>query len=279
VRRAGVLEGVRRLILVPDGPLTYLPFAALRDPATGRWLAEAYTIATTPAAAAVVALRAIPPEPPSRSRSSIFAPRTRALPGTDAEALEIARVMPGATIFRDSRATEPALGQALARDRVVHLATHAELNPRNPLFSRIELAAVARAGAPGDGRLDVHEILGLRIRSRLVFLSGCETALGTDATGFVPGEDYATLARAFHYAGAREVVATLWRVEDRGAAEFAARFYQHYEAVGSAEALARAQREMMAGGRYRSPYYWAGYVLSGERGRPDSRKGGPVSVR
>ena len=76
--------------------------------------------------------------------------------------------------------------------------------------------------------LEVHEVVGLLVRSRLVFLSGCETGLGAaGARAFAAGEDYATLARAFHYAGAREVVATLWRVEDRGAAEFAAkiRFY------------------------------------------------------
>ena len=89
-----------------------------------------------------------------------------------------------------------------------------------------------------------------------------------------------TLAQAFLYAGVPNVVATLWRVDDRGAAEFATSFYRHVPAVPAAEALALAQRDMLAGSRWRSPYYWAGYVVSGE-GRPGSRaqKEGTLSVR
>ncbi len=53
-----------------------------------------------------------------------------------------------------------------------------------------------------DGQLEVHEIIGLRVHSPLVFLSGCETGLGGAwSTGFAPGDDFATLARAFLYAG------------------------------------------------------------------------------
>ena len=126
----------------------------------------------------------------------------------------------------------------------------------------------------------MHEILGLRVRSPLVFLSGCETGVGAAwSTGFAQGEDFATLARAFLYAGARNVIATLWRVDDEGAAEFAARFYQHFPSAPSAEALALAQRETLADSRWRAPYYWAGYVLSGEGGAGDRpQKGGVVSV-
>jgi CHAT domain-containing protein len=163
---------------------------------------------------------------------------------------------------------------------MVHLATHAELNPRNPLFSGIELAPSADR-SDSDRRLEVHEILDLRIGSPLVFLSGCETGVGASlATDFVPGEDYATLARAFLYAGARNVIATLWRVEDQGAAEFAARFYRYFPASPPPEALALAQRDMLADARYRAPYYWAGYLVSGEgEVAPGTQNRAGLSVR
>jgi CHAT domain-containing protein len=147
---------------------------------------------------------------------------------------------------------------------MVHLATHGIMNSRNPMFSRIELAP-GRGGANDDGRLEVHELLGLRIGAPLVFLSGCETGVGTSwSTQFARGEDYATLAQAFLYAGARTVAATLWQIGDDGAAVFAERFYAQLRTMAPAEALAAAQREMLRGSRYASPYYWAGYQVIGE---------------
>ena len=98
----------------------------------------------------------------------------------------------------------------------------------------------------------------------LVFLSGCATGLGSAwSTLFDRSEDYATLAQAFLYAGARNVVATLWRVADESAADFAAHFYAALPPLGAADALAQAQRRMLADPRYRAPYFWASYQVSG----------------
>jgi CHAT domain-containing protein len=149
----------------------------------------------------------------------------------------------------------------------VHVATHAVMNVRNPMFSRVELARGSSGGPDDDGRLEVHELLGMTVTSRLVVLSGCETGVGAAwSTQFDRGEDYATLAQAFLYAGARSVVATLWRVEDEGAAVFAERFYRHLRQLTPAVALARAQTEMMRDSRYTAPFYWAAYQLSGDGG-------------
>jgi CHAT domain-containing protein len=107
-----------------------------------------------------------------------------------------------------------------------------------------------------------------------VFLSGCETGLGAAwSTSFDRGEDYATLAQAFLYAGARNVVATLWRVADESAADFAARFYDSLPTLGAAEALATAQRRMLSDPRYQAPYFWASYQVSGDgsSGSPAAR--------
>src|SRR4030095_9368892 len=161
-------------------------------------------------------------------------------------------------------AGEPALRQALRSGDVVHVAGHGVLNALNPLFSRIELAP-GRARLPAeDGRLEVHEVLELEIRSPLVFLSGCETGLGPGASRrYAPGEDYATLAAAFLTAGAREVVATLWGIPRTGAARFAARFYAELNRTGVADALGAAQRAPLADSHFRHPFYWAGYRVAG----------------
>jgi CHAT domain-containing protein len=157
------------------------------------------------------------------------------------------------------------LRSALARSSVVHVASHGLLEPRSPMFSWIRLASSATpAQADDDGRLETHEVLSLTVRSQLVYLSGCETALGPSwGASFEQAEDYATLAQAFLFAGAQNVIATLWRIEDRSAAEFAGQFYHALGSAKPAEALAMAQRGFIRSGRYRRPYYWAGYVLSG----------------
>jgi CHAT domain-containing protein len=161
-------------------------------------------------------------------------------------------------------ATEGRLRRALAAGAVVHVATHGVMNARNPLFSRLELATPETGSDQDNGRFEVHELLDLHFRSPLVFLSGCETGLGTAwSTQFEAGQDYTTIAQALLFAGARNVIATLWRIDDEGAAQFATRFYAARQALGTPEALARAQREMMADPRWRSPYLWAAYEVSG----------------
>jgi CHAT domain-containing protein len=133
------------------------------------------------------------------------------------------------------------------------------------MFSSIELApGPDHTKREDDGRLETHEVLSLAIHSRLVFLSGCETAIGGSWFGqYSRHDDYATLAQAFLFAGASNVVATLWRIDDRAAAAFARRFYAELASTSPANALARAQRALMEDPTYASPYYWAAYTVSG----------------
>lgn len=265
LEREGVLRGVRRLVLVPHDALGYLPFAALRDRSSGRYLMEDVSLLYMPIAGALPALRDVR-RAPGRSAGppAVFAPFTAALPATRAEAAVFRAAFPTGQVWFDDDATEAAARRALAADPVIHVASHGVMNAWNPMFSRIELSP-GRTSLPGDdGRLEVHEILDLASRADLVFLSGCETGLGVaQATAFSSGQDYATLAQAFLYAGARNVVATLWRVEDAGAGALADRFYHHYRAGAPAEALALAQRDLLHDPRYSAPFYWAAYEVSG----------------
>lgn len=270
VRDAGLLSGVRRLTIVPHGILGQAPFAALVDERNGRFLMQDYAVTLLPSAAALPALRQQRTSDRLPGPAIGLAPFPDELPATKQEVSAFQASMPGATVRVGAGATEQALRRALANPGVVHVATHGVLNARNPMFSRIELAPSGSSGSEDDGRLEGHELLGLGVRSDLVFLSGCETGAGQEWTDDpVRGAAELTLAQSFLSAGAANVIVTLWRIDDAGAAAFADRFYRALPKKGLAEAVASAQQSISGDSRYASPYYWAGYVLSG------SAAGGP----
>jgi CHAT domain-containing protein/tetratricopeptide (TPR) repeat protein len=263
---AGSLDGVRRLVVIPHGALTYLPFAALRDPATGRFLIEDYELGVFPSVHAFTAL-GTRGSPTDGSALTVFAPVPDDLPATRAEALAVSQKVPGARVVVGSEATEAAVRRALADGAPIHLATHGIMNTSNPLFSRVVLA---RGGddSEDDGRLETHELLELSSSSPLVFLSACETGVGRSwSTRFDQGADYATLTTGFLGAGVGNVIATLWPVDDDGSAVFAERFYAALGASSPSTALVAAQRAMIADEQFAAPYYWAGYQHLGS-GRP-----------
>jgi CHAT domain-containing protein len=263
----GALRDVRRLIIVRHSALTYLPFAALVDPTTGQRLVQQFSLLYVPSAATLPTLRSAQRMRvlPRRDGAIAFAPLPDELPATRREALAIASVFPRSRSVIGAAATEGALRRALNENGVIHVATHGIMNARNPLFSRIELAPSRSTSTGDNGRLETHELLGLDITSRLVFLSGCETGVGEAwSTSFDLGEDYTTLARSFLFAGARSVIASLWRIDDEGAAEFARRFYDALRTLPAPEAIARAQVEMLSAGQWRSPYFWAAFEVVGD---------------
>src|SRR5207247_8656994 len=113
---------------------------------------------------------------------------------------------------------------------------------------------VHTAGPPAsDGILQTREIYGLRLHAALVTLAACQTALGKDVTG----EGLVGLSRAFFYAGANAVMASLWNVEDASTAQFMGSFYGALRDGRSIDEAARqAKRAFIAGDpRLRHPYY------------------------
>jgi len=261
-RRSGLLDDVQLLTIVPHTVLNYVPFAALVDEATDRYLVEDFDVRYLPSASALPAL-ARRPDSGADDRAALFAPLDRELPETLREVDAIETAIGTAARYAGNRASERRVRDALGRRGVVHVATHGVMNARNPMFSRIELAAGRSITPQEDGRLEVHEVLELDIRSRLVFLSGCETGVGA-AWAVVQGrgEDQTTLEMAFLYAGAANVISTLWPIDDRGAAVLGGFFYGSRVST-PAERLGEAQRTMLREARWAAPYYWAGYRLSG----------------
>lgn len=155
-----------------------------------------------------------------------------------------------------------ATSGALTDYRIVHIATHALLNNRHPELSGLVFSLVDPAGRPIDGFLRAYEVYNLRLQADLVVLSACQTALGED----VRGEGLMGMTRGFMYAGAPRVVASLWRVPDRGTAELMKRFYEGMLVKGlrPSAALRAAQLAMRKDPRWRAPYNWAGFTLQGE---------------
>ena len=170
-----------------------------------------------------------------------------------------------ARVARQAAALRAAGPNPAPRERasgydILHLATFGVLNKHNPLFSYVELG-----GAGDEARLEVHEVFALPLDGQLVVLSACQTALASGAVADVPpGDDWVGLTQAFLQAGARGVLASLWRVEDRATARLMELFYRGLASGESeAAALAGAQRAMLREPDRAHPFYWAGFVLSG----------------
>ncbi len=294
---AELLAG-KRLLVVADGALQYVPFGALPAPGSddAEPLAEAHEVVSVPSASTLDALRrqlagrpapagtvavvadpvfglddprfgeALPERRPSGARAPRPDPRRyERLAFSRQEAETILALAPADTRFAAlgfEADRDTVTGGRLADYRFLHFATHGELNTAHPELSRLVLSRLDAAGRPRDGYLFAHEIYNLELAADLVVLSACQTALGAE----VRGEGLLGLTQGFLYAGAASVIVSLWKVDDRATAELMGRFYRELLAEGRrpAAALRAAQASIRREKRWRDPYYWAGFVLQGE---------------
>jgi CHAT domain-containing protein/Tfp pilus assembly protein PilF len=290
---AAALIASKRLLIVADGILQYMPFGALPEPGTDRPLAVNHEIVTSPSASVIAMLRqetagrqpapktlAVLADPVFSAEDPRVGPVRNAadrsasergfrdwmrLRFSRSEAGEIARLAGETSTltaldFEANR--ETAMRPELADYRIVHFATHSLLNNDNPELSGVVLSLVDASGRPQNGYLRLYDIYNLRLNADLVVLSACRTALGEE----VHGEGLIGLTRGFLYAGAARVVATLWEIDDRTTAEVMKRFYEGMLARGErpAAALRAAQVAMWKSKGWEAPYYWAAFTLEGE---------------
>lgn len=294
---ADLLEG-RRLVVVPDGALEELSFAALPVPGESTSCAEteqlvaAHEITYLPSVGALAAQRRLladrrpasgllamladpvygpdddrlvrrtEPRPASLARST--ADRFERLLHSAEEAEAVLSSLPRNRTFAVTglgASKETVITGSLARHRIVHFATHGVLDPEQPLLSFLALSQVSADGRPVEGNLYAHEIYDLDLPAELVVLSACDTARGRQirGEGLVSG-----LPRAFLYAGAARVVVSLWPVPDRSTRDLMDLFYRGLveESLPPGRALQQAQRALWQDGR--PPYQWAGFVLQGD---------------
>ena len=289
---APVLAGVesKRLVLVGDGWLYYLPWAALPRPGTDRYLSEDFEIVTLPAAGLLAPLRrrgiqrgaaetsvaavADPvfsrddPRLPSVSETcppSADAPDLPRLINSRREAeAAVAHAAPGQGLLAldfDSR-RELFFDGSLEPFRILHLATHAVADEEVPERSALYFSAYSSTGCPRQSALYLQEIFTLTLPADLVVLSTCRSALGQR----VRGEGLQGLTRGFFSAGAIRLLVSLWPVDDDATAELMVRFYEAHlgDGLPAAAALRRAQQELRHLPRWSAPYFWAGFQLQGD---------------
>jgi CHAT domain-containing protein len=256
------LRQARRLIVVPDGPLHDLPFAALRDEQSSRLLVEHCSILLAPSLrfalsgpdrppagspAAPRGGRRIGTDPgsgvalvignPDRSPDVADLPH---LPGAQREAEAIGRVYTRRLLLTGPDATRLRVLGGLRDAEVVHFAGHAIVNRERPELSRLVLAPSTDDPL---GALFARDIAAARLpRTKLVVLAGCDTARGAVAKG----EGVLGLVRGFLGAGAPSVVATLWRIDDRSSTVLFEKVHAGWaRGLDPAEALREAQLALL----------------------------------
>ena len=245
----------QRLIIVPHGPLHFVPFAALLSPAGA--LIDRWQLTVLPSAATHVAARpaAVAGRMDAPARPLVIGGPADDLPWLREELADVAARLSQPTVVMAGQ--EADLPRLLASAPLVHFAGHAMLRRDNPVFSCLETPR---------GRLTLGDILEMRLSADLVVLAGCETGAGCSR----PGDELLGLARAFLHAGARALVASLWPVDDRATRRLMGLFYDHLRRMEPAAALRQAQQELRR--ELPHPYYWAGFVhvgateTSGRRG-------------
>ncbi len=286
---AAAMNDASRLVIVTDGALNYVPFEALPAPGTSTRLLDDFVVSYAPSVATLSVLRAATPggerEPLVLAVSDpVFSLRDRrvgpgepgdgesrrgqtlnrlALTALEADAIE-ALVPDGRLIdLTGLEANRGTLLEALTARQpdIVHIATHGFVDTDRPELTGISLSIDPAAAAAAPSFIGLRDIYLLDLSARLVVLSACETALGRE----LKSEGLVGLTRAFLYAGARQVIASLWQVQDRSTSELMRRLYGGYlgDGLDAAEALRAAKQEVRANPRWRHPYYWSGFVLQG----------------
>lgn len=293
---AARLAGYQRLVFIVDGALHYLPLAALPDPrpeVSPQPLVAGFEVVQVPSLSTVAWLRQRrqggPPgsEPwPQRIvvvADPIFSPQDprlpmdversseapvigllSRLPGSAVEARAIARLAPDRSrlLLGTDASRQTVLAGTLGSADIVHFATHARIDDQLPRLSGLSLSYFDASGRAIQGHLALDDIYGLETTADLVVLSGCRTALGKAQAG----EGLSGLMQGFLQAGASQVVATLWPVQDEASQVLMAHYYRALLTAGQspAAALRTAQNAMRGQARWQDPYYWAAFVHLGE---------------
>jgi CHAT domain-containing protein len=266
VEPLGLDAKVRRLLVSPDGALSYVPFALLvpglevacvPSGTTHRVLlgdgakrGEGVLALGDPDYAA---------EPSAGLALLRGGERLGRLPASGLEAAAV-----GDVTLLGPDASEPGLRRALSsrpRWRAVHLACHGLVDPERPMFSSLALSP----SAGDDGLLTAIELFRMQVPAELAVLSACETAKGA----VYRAEGIVGLTRAFMYAGSPRVLCSLWKVDDEATKALMVRFYALWnpkdgsKRLGTAAALRAAQEHVRSHEQWKHPCYWAAWVLWG----------------
>ncbi|MBK8233876.1 MAG: CHAT domain-containing protein [Candidatus Eisenbacteria bacterium] len=229
-----------RLIVVPHGPFHQLPFEAFR--VEGEYVDARWSVVRTPLAGGEATLR----RPTGATGVLLAGVELPELPELRAELEMVADLL---AVDRNSLLLNPSRAELLAGmpgRRAIHLATHGRFREDNPAFSSLTVA---------DGVVFMAELADLSLSADLVVLSACST--GRVFPG--RGEDLAGVTHSFLAAGARNLVAPLWRIREGATRDWMAAFYRDWLAHGdialAAQVAARSTRA-----RWDHPYFWGAFT-------------------
>ncbi len=249
------LAKIRYLGIIPDGPLHFLSFAALKHgPA---YLVDEFPLFYAPSASVLEFTFAKRKTKKTDKVLAIGNPDLGSfnydLPLAELEAQSIKWNYPQMDILTGPNATKEWVVNNISNYGIIHLAAHGEFDDFNPLLSSLWLASPN----PENRRLTVQEVFGLNLNADLVTLSACQTGLGKLEAGELIG-----LNRAFMYAGTHALVSALWRVDDLSTSVLMKHFYRNYVESDKATSLRKAQ--LIVKKDFPHPSYWAGFSLVGD---------------
>jgi len=289
----------KRLIIVPDDLLYYLPFELLVYDTTGvetpydfknaKFLLEQFEISYVSSASLLDPRLQAPRKPtkvllalgnpdfdtPKRSEPELLAskePVTKniargdflpSLPNAESEVKAIGAVTGGSnnSLLIGAAANEESFKAEAEDYRILHLATHFLTDDNQPLYCKMVLAQNNQTTE--DGYLHTYEIFNLRLNADLVVLSACNTGLGK----LRKGEGVIGTSRAFLAAGVPSMVVSLWSVDDKSTADIMKNFYKHLKSgMDKAQALRIAKLDYLefSGNAGIDPFYWAPFILIGD---------------
>ena len=281
------LRGVRKLRIVPDGALWNVPFQALHQGARG-YLMEQYAVSYAPSLSVLRemerrsnALRAahrastlLAMGNPTLSSGTVakvrFARRDEQLsplPDAEKEVNALGRLYgAGSKVLIGQQAREATMKDQAGKFKVLHFATHAILDNRNPLYSHI-IFSQTEDDKNEDGLLEAWELMKLDLNAELTVLSACETARGRIAAG----EGIVGMSWALFVAGSPSAVVSQWKVDSARSSELMIEFHRNLlrtRAAGKtrltkSEALRQAALKVFRSSQ-NHPAYWAGFILVGE---------------
>jgi CHAT domain-containing protein len=247
-----------RLIVVPNGPLHYLPFQALR--VDGHYLIETHAVSVTPSIS--IAMQLIQRGNVVQRTLTAFgnpdvAPQY-ALPGSEAEVKSLASAFPGTQLFLHGDATKSRFEAIAGETSLIHIAAHAQADTIDPLYSRILLASE-------NGKvnfLEAHEVLDLNLdKVSLVTLSACESGLGRVADG----DEVLGFTRSFLAAGTSGLIVSLWPVSDDATKLLMSTLYAELAKGTDVQvAMQRAQLAVLHTKGMDHPFFWAPFNVIGD---------------
>lgn len=236
----------RSLVIVPHGPVHYVPFQALWD--GSQYLIDVHDVVY--GASATVLRICREREPRASVRDLVLAVPDERTPSIREEAEALAALLPSSAVFVGQAATIGLLAEQGSSAGRLHIAAHGVFRSDNPLFSSLRL---------GDGSLNMMDVFNLTLGAELTTLSGCETGMNA----VYGGDELVGLSQAFLSAGTPSLVVSLWRVHDRSTTLFMQSFYQALlDGTTRPDALRRAARRVRE--EYPHPYYWAPFILLGK---------------